>query len=853
MSGRRPGAGGPPARPPVWRLARRELRGGLAGFRVFLACLALGVAAIAAVGTVRAAIERGLAEQGAVILGGDAQLAFTYRFATPAERAWMDARAAAVSEIADFRSMAVAGPDGAEARALTQVKAVDDAYPLTGTVALAPAMPLAAALAGRDGLPGGVMDRVLADRLGLAPGAVFRLGTQRFVLTAILVREPDSATGGFALGPRTIVRTADLAGAGLLGPGTLFATEYRLRLPAGADLAALEAAAATAFAGAGLRWQDRRAAAPGIAAFVDRIGAFLVIVGLAGLAVGGVGVAAAVRAYLDGKTATIATLKTLGASRATVAAVYLVQIGVLTALGVAAGLALGTAVPLALAPWLMTLLPFPAVFAPYPGPLAEAAFYGVLMALLFALWPLARTEEVRAAALWRGGAEARGTPRARWWAATAGLAATLVGGAALLSGVPALALWSAAGVAAALAVLLLAAAGLRRAARAAARSAAARGRTGLRLALAAIGGPRAETTAVVLALGLGLSVLAAVGQIDANLRAAIARDLPARAPSYFFVDIQKDQIDGFLARLAGDPGVSRVEHAPMLRGIITRINGRPARETAGDHWVLNGDRGITYAATPGRATVTAGRWWPADHAGPPQVSFAAEEAAEMGLRLGDRLTVNILGRDIEAEVTSFRVVDFSTAGMGFVMTMNPAAIAAAPHTFIATVYAERTAEAAILRDLARAYPNITAIRVQDAIDRVGEALTAIANATAWAAAATLVTGFVVLIGAAAAGERGRIYEAAVLKTLGATRGRILGSFALRTALTGAAAGAVAILAGGLAGWAVMRFVMEAPFAFAPVPALAVVAGGVAATLLAGLAFAARPLAARPARVLRQAE
>jgi putative ABC transport system permease protein len=251
--------------------------------------------------------------------------------------------------------------------------------------------------------------------------------------------------------------------------------------------------------------------------------------------------------------------------------------------------------------------------------------------------------------------------------------------------------------------------------------------------------------------------------------------------------------------------------------------------------------------------VTAGTWWPEDYTGPPQISFAAEEAEEIGLKLGDRITVNILGRDIEAGITSFRLVDFSTGGMGFVMSMNPAALAGAPHTYIATVYAEEAAEAPILRDLATAYPNITAIRVRDAIGRVTEALTAIAQATAWAAAATLLTGFMVLIGAAAAGERARLYEAAVLKTLGATRGRILLSFAVRSALLGAAAGIVAIIAGGLAGWAVMTFVMESDYAFEPVSAIAIVLGGVIATLAAGLAFALRPLAARPAQVLRAQE
>lgn len=830
-----------------WRLARRELRGGIAGFRIFLACLALGVAAIAAVGLVRAAIEAGLRDQGAVLLGGDAQIEFTYRFATPEERAWMAAETGAASEIVDFRSMATMGDD----RALTQVKAVDDLYPLTGAVVLDPAVPLATALAPQGGLPGGVMDRVLADRLGLAVGDRFMLGTQAFRLGAVLLREPDSAAGGFALGPRTLVRTADLAASGLLEPGTLYETEYRLRLRPGDTLDALQARAEAAWGEAGMRWQDSRRATPGVERFVERMGAFLVLVGLAGLAVGGVGVSSAVRSYVEGKVPVIATLKVLGAERGTVFAVYLLQVGVLALAGVAAGLVLAVAAVMLAAPFIQASLPMPAVFRPWPGPLAEAAFYGILTAFVFALWPLARTEGVRAAALYRGGSGGR--PRARYLLAVAVLAAALVGGAAILSGAMALALWSAAGVIGALAVLALAALALRQGARAAARAGLARGRVALRLALASIGGPRDEAMPVVLALGLGLSVLAAVGQIDANLRAAIARDLPERAPSFFFLDIQPDQIDAFMARVKGDADVARVDSAPMLRGVISQINGRPASEVAGDHWVVQGDRGLTYGDTPGTATVTEGAWWPEGYDGPPQISFAAEEAAEMGLKLGDTITVNVLGRDITATVTGFRNVDFSSAGMGFVMTMNPAALKGAPHTWIATVYAEGAAEAAILRDIGRSMPNVTAIRVREAIDRVSEALTAIANATAWAAGVTLVTGFVVLVGAAAAGERGRTYEAAVMKVLGATRGKMLASFALRAALTGAAAGLVALAAGTAGAWAVMRFVMEADFALEPVSALLIVTGGVALTLLAGLFFAWRPLAARPAQVLRAAD
>ncbi len=835
------------------RLAWRELRGGIRGFRIFLGCLALGVAAIAAVGSVREAIETGLVQEGAALLGGDAQIEFTYRFASEDELTWMRSNARSVSEVVDFRSMAVTERGGETQRALTQIKAVDGAYPLVGSVILAPDMPLEDAFAGQDGTPGAVMDPALIDRLNLETGDRFRLGTQDFVLMATLQHEPDGAADGFGLGPRTMVQTKDLTASGLLEPGTLFSTKYRLALPEGTDLATIAETARQDFKSNGMRWTDARNGAPGITEFVQRLSAFLVLVGLSGLAVGGIGVSAAVRAYLAEKTDTIATLRTLGADRATLFQTYFLQIGILSGVGILLGIALGGVAPILLASAIEARLPVPAVFTLYPAPMAEAALYGLLTAFLFTLWPLARTEEVRAATLFRDAlSSARPLPRTRYLVTTLFALILLIAAAAWFSGSYRLTIWTTGGVIGALVLLALSALLIRLAARAAVPR--SRGRPALRWALSAISGPRESAVSVVLSLGLGLSVLAAVGQIDGNLRRAITGNLPDVAPSYFFVDIQKDQMEGFSQRLESDPAVSRVESAPMLRGIITRINDRPASEVAGDHWVLEGDRGLTYSPQPPENTrLTAGEWWPQDYSGTPQISFAAEEAQEMGLQLGDALTVNVLGRDITAQITSFREVDFSTAGMGFVMSMNPSALAGAPHSFIATVYAEEHAESAILKDLADRFPNITAIRVRDAIDRVSGLLAGLATATSYGAGASLLTGFLVLIGAAAAGESARRFEAAVLKTLGADRTRILLSFALRSALLGAAAACVALVSGLLGSWAVVNFIFETGFVIIWPSALGIVLAGTTVTLVAGLLFAWRPLSARPARILRASD
>lgn len=832
------------------RLARRELRGGLRGFRIFLACIILGVAAIALIGTLRESIRSGLEAESATLLGGDAEMSFSYRFASADERAWMQETATQVSEIVDFRSMAVV-PGGE--RSLTQVKAVDGAYPLSGHIRLEPDMPLAQALAGDGGLPGAVVQPFLADQLQLAPGDIFRLGTQDFRLMALLEDEPDGLTSGFALGPRSIVATQALEQAGLLSAGSLFTSRYRLRVAPQTDLAALERRAEEQFETSGMRWLDARNGAPQVTGFVTRLSAFLVLVGLSGLAVGGVGISAALRAFLAGKTRSIATLRTLGADQRTIFVTYFLQVIALAVLGIVLGLLLGAGLPLLLAPVIAAQLPVPAIFGIHPAPLAEATLYSILTVLIFTLWPLARTRDIGAATLFRDGIpDATALPRLPVLLVTLALVAVLVLTAIWFSGKLRLTLWMLGGIGGALVLLVLAAMLIRWLSR--------RLRPRLRRlpplswAFGAIGGPGASTIPVVLSLGLSLSVLAAIGQIDSNLRGAITGELPERAPSFFFVDLQKDQMPGFLERLQNDPAVTKIDRAPMLRGILTRINGQPARDVAGDHWVVNGDRGITYSARiPARTRLIEGEWWSPDYDGPPLISFAEEEAREMGLGLGDLITVNILGRDITATISSLREVDFSTAGIGFVMVMNPAALSGAPHSFIATTYAKPEAEQAIMRDITDTYPNVTAIRIRDAVNRVAELLAGLARASAWGASATLLTGLFVLIGAAAADSRTRRHEAAVLKTLGASRAQILASLALRALLLGFSAGIVALGAGIVGGWAVSRFIMETGFQIDWRSAFAVIMAGIAVSLLANMGFALGPLAARPSQVLRAQE
>ena len=836
----------------AFNIARRELRSGIRGFRVLLACLVLGVASVAAVGTVRSNIESGLTEQGAALLGGDAEIELNYRFATEEELAWIRDRALAVSEIVEFRSMAVADSGESTDRALTQLKGVDDTYPIYGSIELDPPMPISEALAVQDGFNGAVMHGDLINRLSMQIGDSFRLGTARYRLNARLAVEPDGVNTGFALGPRTIVHTSSLQDSGLVGPGTLYSTMYRLKLSPETSLETFKTEVEAALSESGIQWTDRRDGNPSARTFVQRVGAFLVLVGLAGIAVGGVGVAAAVRAYLETKTKTIATLKTLGATRDTIFTSYLLQVGSMIALGVGFGVVLGALLPWMFGTLIATYLPIPIADGLAIQPLAEAALYGLLAGLAFSLWSLARTGEIRAAELYRiNSHQSSKLPPRFLMLSVALITGALVAAAAFFSGAPQIALWAAAGILISLAILSLAASGIQLFSRRFARSGAVRGLTGLRLATGSIGGPNSDAVPVILSLGLGLTVLAAIGQIAANLNNAISQDIPEQAPTYFVIDIQDSQFNEFSAIAAAQDGVNDIETAPMLRGIITKINGVNAIEAAGEHWALMGDRGVTYADVPPDGTVlTAGEWWPEDYSGVPLISFAEEEGRELGLSIGDTITINVLGRDIDFTLANFRVVEFETIGIGFIMMVNSTALAGAPHTHIATIYADETAEQTLFRNITSAFPNITVITVKDGIARFAEVLNTLAAAITYGSGVTLATGLIVLIGAAAAGERRRVYESAILKTLGASRRRILSALAIRSAILGAGAGVVAIMAGGTAGWAIMTFVMEGEYSFEPISALAIVGAGCAASLAAGLLFALGPLNARPSRVLR---
>lgn len=829
------------------QMAIRELRAGISGFRIFLICLVLGVGTITAVGTVKSGIEYAIGEKGSELLGGDAEAEFTYRLANTEELNWLKSISANMSEILEFRSMANVIRDGQNERALTQIKAIDDKYPLIGDVQLSSGRALQDIFRQPKSA---IMESDLVSRLGISIGDSFRLGLTEFILRDIIVTSPDDAGANFGLGPRTILKTEDLKTSGLIAPGTLFSAKYRLKIAPSENLDTLKTLAKTKFENSGMRWRDSRKGAPGISEFVTRLSAFFIMVGLAGLIVGGVGIGSAVKSYLNRKIATIAVLRSLGATNFQIFMTYFIQLSILSLLGIALGLGLGASAPHILAPFLKVIIPIPIDIVFSLKPIYEAAIYGAIIATLFTLWPLSKCENIQTAALFREmNLLSYRLPRFKYLVWSLGLLIILLITSALFNQNPKLTSWFALGFSVAVLALFLSARILIAIIKKLARF--ANGRPSTRWALASMGGTQEGTSNSLLAIGLGLTVLGIIGQVDGNLRTSINNDLPKVAPSYFVIDIQKSQIEEVRKTLNSYNGVTSFDEAPMLRGIITKINNEQASEVAGDHWVIRGDRGITYfEELPERFNLTEGQLWPRNYSGKTQISFAAEQAEELGLGLGDSITVNIMGKEITGEITSLRNVDFSTAGIGFVIAMNPSALKNAPHSFITTIYANTESEIGIFNKLARKFPNITLIKVRGVIERVSDLLGSIATASSYGALTTLATGFLVLLGSAASGQSARSYDAAILKTLGATRKELIISYIIRFSFIGATAGCMAIFFAICGAWGVTTYVLELPFQIIWPTVFLVITGGLVTNLLAGLYFAIKSLKVSPAKFLR---
>ncbi|PPD00529.1 MAG: hypothetical protein CTY31_05290 [Hyphomicrobium sp.] len=800
----------------IVRIGMRELRGGLSGFRVFIACLALGVMVIAAVGALGDAMRSGFASQGEAILGGDLTFARMHARATQNERAVFQSLGT-ISETATMRTMA-RRMDGAD-QALAELKAADALYPLAGAITLVDQQPFARAIEGRKA----VADGMLLERLGVKVGDKIRIGEADIKIGGILQSEPDAVADRLTYGPRIFVSLDTLAATSLVKPGTLIRWRYAVQRPNDtADdrdtLKELRTQTQKNLGDAGFTALDRHDPNPQITRTLDRLRQFLILIGLASLLVGGVGIANAVATFIDKRVKVIATMRSIGATGGQVMGIFLVQILAMSAVGIAIGLALGVLVPSLINYFYGDMLPIRAAFTVSPLSLGISALYGFLVALLFALWPLGRAENVRASVLFRQQSQAiHGHPRTAVMVVIACVLATLIGLALATSQPRLIAFYVIAGLIVMLAVFSGLGILVTHFARRLPRPASPQ----LALAIRNIGAPDGLTRSVVLSLGTGLSLLVAVALANASLVHELKGRLPETSPDYFLLDVPKQDFAALSQMVTSKiPGVQFSE-AAMLRGRLIKLNGKPVEDIkppADAQWVLSGDRGLSYSETvPDGSHVVQGAWWPNNYDGPPLVSFERELAEKLGLSVGSSVTVNVLGRNIDATISNLRDVKWESLAINFVMVFSPNTLKAAPHNLLATITLpegiERGSEADLVRDLGKAFPSVSAIRVRDAIDQFNKVFSKIMTAVQVAGSVTLAAGALVLAGALATAQRRRILEAVILKTIGARRRQILTAHAFEYALLATIAALVAILLGSLVAMVAVTQVMDLEFVF----------------------------------------
>ena len=791
--------------------ALRELRGGIKGFKVLIACIALGVSAISGVNAVALSITGGLAEEGNVILGADASFTTVQRRLNEEERQFLKT-AGKINEAATMRAMART-QDVEVKRNLVELKAVGEAWPHIGDFDTEPEN-AGAKMSKGEGI---VVAELLLERMKVKVGDSLAIGKGEYEILGVLVNEPDRGSENFSIAPRVLMSLDGLEKSGLNQQGAIIYWTMRVDLNEKSDEALetfLELAKST-FPQAGWRVRSRHNASPTLKRNVDRFSRFLTLVGLATLIVGGVGIANAVRAFLEAKRPVIATMKSLGASGRFIFILYLIQILCLASMGIAIGLLVGVSMPILAEIFLRGLVPFnaPDVFTiPF---FAVAIAFGMLTAIAFALWPLGQTRDIAAKHLFAGRIGKRRMPALHYIIATAtalGLLATL---AIQQSPSQFVATVFLTGLAGGFVVLYCIAQLVQWTARQMPRNRF----VPLRLAVSNLHRPGALTNDVVLSLGLGLALLVALTLIDSNLRRQLTDELPRNAPQFFFLDIQTDELEDFKQNLEDITQEAEVRTVPMLRGRIISINDVFAEDyetDEGGEWILSEDRGLTYATEiPEGSTIAEGEWWDADYNGPPLISFAYEEAQELGVTIGDTIEVNVLGRNMKATIANLRHIEWESLSINFVMIFSPNAFVGAPHTHLATLRPLQENQLLptqnILNKTSERFPTVTIVRVDDTIELITNLVQQFTNAIRICALLALLASCLVLAGSLAAGTSGRIHDAVILKTLGARRITVIGAFIMEYTILGLVGAVFAIICGGITAWYMVTVILEGEF------------------------------------------
>lgn len=847
------------------RLALRDLKGGFAGFRIFIACIILGVATVTGVGSIARSLLDSLAREGQRILGGDVSFTTTGREFTAEERRWFAARGT-LSEIATMRAMA-RREDGSAV--LVEIKAVGTDYPTIGQAQIEPEYRnVQSALTEEKQGFGVVGDDTMQARFNLSPGEILLIGDAKFVWRGKLKSEPDRLAGGMGLGPRVMMSIPALRASGLIQPGSLVRWTYRVVLPpkktptgdtaAGtADVDAFVKSVEQAFPDGGWRVVNRDQISPNFSRNLQRFAQFLTLVGLTALVIGGIGMANAVRGFINRKRNDFAILKALGATGSYVFMAAMTEVILAALFGILLGLILGASLPFVLTAAFGTVIPVPFVPSIHPAELLLGFCFGLLAVVAFSLAPLGHVHDTSVSSLFREGVEVSKNRLRRKYKIMIGATVALFLATVIMT---ARDTRSALIYLLVIPTILLALQVIGFWLTVAARKVPRIGAAEWRLAIANLGRPGSLTRPVVASVGLGLSLFVALSTIDVNIRQPLTQGIPGQTPSFFFTDIQAAQGERFSGFVKARMPEATVDMVPMLRGRLARVNDAEAKTIRAREnvaWVLEGDRGITFASElPAGSKLVRGEWWPKDYAGDPLVSVEAEVAEGLGLRLGDTVTLNVLGRNVTARVANMREVNWRSFGINFVFVFTPSTFQGAPYTWLATSTfpdaMEPVREAALVAAITKEFPAVSTVRLKETLDAIAGVARQLGIAIRSATVIALLASILVLAGALAAGQNARVYDLVILKVLGATRIRILKSLALEFVILGLVTAIFAVIAGTATAWLILSRVLAIDtFGFDGIGAAQTVFVALLVITALGLAGTWRSLGLKPAEALRQ--
>ena len=831
------------------KLAFRDLRGGISSFRIFITCLILGVAAISGVGSISKAMNAGITKDSQRLLGGDFSIQLTHRPISPDANEYIK-KIGPVSAIHNMRAMAKT--DKSDRRTLIELKAIDNAYPLYGEIKLSPDISLQQALSIKDGQMGTAIDPTLRQRLNLSLGDTIKIGNNSFTIRAEIIDEPDRVVRFTSFGPRVMIHSSTLEKTGLLVKGSLAKFNYRVKLGKDEELNEVINGLNRSFPSAGWRIRTGKNAVPGFDRFNKQVTQFLTLIGLTALLVGGLGISNAVRNFLEKRTATIAILKSLGASSHLIFQVYLIQAMLLASIGIILGITLGASTPFWASKLISNFIPIDLPKQLYWQPILTSILFGYLMTLLFSIGPLRQATAITPAQLFRAIVSIpQRRPNFMFYISVCSLIVLLASLAVLTTEDRRLAISFVGGATFIFIIFNFFSKGL---------IGFLKKRVSIkhlsaRLAVANIHRPGSPASDIILSLGLGLTLLLTIVLVENNMRRQLEEQIPKIAPSYFFIDIQPHQELEFTTVVKNILGVIKMDKTPMVRGRVVRINDTSVEQIKPDPdiaWAINGDRGLTYMKQkPPKTKLTDGIWWPTDYTGPPLISLDANVARGIRVGVGDTITLNILGKEITATIASLRYIDWTNLEMNFVFIFSPGTLESAPHSIISAVYASNLeAEEDLQKTVTDLFPNVSAISVKHALENANKILTAISIAIKLTASVTLLAGILVLIGAFSSQQQKRIHDATIYKVLGGTRKRILLTYVMEYSILGLLSAVVSIILASSVSWVIVSKIMKTDFSLSLTAIFFTTTISLVLTISLGLFRTWRSLGMKASSVLR---